>query len=84
MNVVDGTAHFTAARAKAQAVDQFNRHSEWLEQQAKNNKCCTILETGMHPEDDTHICLRRKGHKGYHTDKTTGLTWRWTTPEEKE
>lgn len=42
-------------------------------------KCCVLITTGSHPEDDTHLCLRPKDHPGYHVDKITGFTWKWKT-----
>lgn len=63
---------------RAQEIQEiFDRQSEALEKHARHKKCCEFIETGTHPMDDWHLCLRTKGHKGFHMDKHTGFTWKW-------
>lgn len=88
MSDVVGAARFAQRRAditrperEAEARAMFDRMTEHMAAQLEAGKCCTILETGNHPEDDWHLCLRTKGHKGSHMDKITGLNWKWEAPE---
>lgn len=66
-----------AKRYAATARERFEEENQRLEARMCATKCCDFITTGAHPEHDTHLCLRKKGHKGYHQDKTTGFSWRW-------
>lgn len=79
MVLIDHTVTFQKRRNTTRAKELFKRENQHLEKTLKKNKCCAMETTGTHPQDDQHICLRTKGHKGYHTDKTTGFTWKWET-----
>ncbi|MHB2251407.1 hypothetical protein [Corynebacterium aurimucosum] len=68
---------FQAKLRKATAWERFEEENQRLEAHMLATKCCTLISTGAHPEHDTHLCLRKKGHQGYHQDKTTGFSWRW-------
>ena len=68
---------FLNKQYRAKASERFEEENQRLEAHTRANKCCTLITTGSHPEHDTHLCLRKKGHKGYHQDKTTGLSWKW-------
>lgn len=83
MSVVDRSADFTRKRYEEEARERSRRWDEHLEQETRAGKCCATLETGHDPDHDFHLCLRKKGHKGYHMDKITGLSWKWDAgPEE--
>lgn len=62
-----------AKQRKASAWERFEEENQRLEAHMRANKCTEFITTGAHPEHDTHLCLRKKGHKGYHHDKTTGF-----------
>lgn len=79
--VVDVTSRFAERRAHTRAVERFDQETERRAAALEAGKCCATLETGSHPEDDWHLCLRTKDHKGYHMDKITGLNWKWNTDE---
>lgn len=67
-------------RRQRNAKDIFDRETVQLEEQLREKKCCEMVETGSNPYDDVHLCLRKKGHKGYHMDKETGFQWKWEEP----
>lgn len=46
-----------------------------LEVRTRAAKCCALVTAGAHPEHDTHLCLREKGHQGYYKDELTGFSW---------
>ncbi|MBF9011325.1 hypothetical protein [Corynebacterium phoceense] len=66
-----------AKQRKARASERFEEENQRLEAHTRATKCTEFITTGEHPEHDTHLCLRKKGHKGYHQDKTTGFSWKW-------
>lgn len=68
---------FQAKLHKASARERFEEENQRLEAHTRDTKCCALIVTGAHPEHGTHLCLRKKGHKGYHQDKTTGFNWKW-------
>lgn len=68
---------FQAKQHAANARERFEEENQRLEARMCATKCTEFITTGAHPEHDTHLCLRKKGHKGYHQDKTTGFSWRW-------
>ena len=68
---------FLSKQYAAKASERFEEENQRLEAHTRATKCCTLIATGEHPEHDTHLCLRKKGHKGYHQDKTTGFNWKW-------
>lgn len=68
---------FQGKQYAANAADRFEKENQRLEERMRATKCCALVTTGAHPEHDTHLCLRKKGHKGYHQDKNTGLSWKW-------
>lgn len=65
-------------RLQVEASERFERGNQALEKHTRDGKCCEMVLTGSHPEYDTHLCLRKKDHQGYHMDKTTGFNWKWT------
>lgn len=68
---------FLKKQYEATASERFEEENQRLEAHMRANKCTEFITTGWHPEHDTHLCLRKKGHRGYHQDKTTGFSWRW-------
>lgn len=68
---------FQAKLRRATAKERFEEENQRLEAHMLATKCCTLITTGAHPEHDTHLCLRKKWHKGDHHDKITGFSWRW-------
>lgn len=68
---------FQGKQHAASASQRFEEENQRLEARMSATKCCELITTGAHPEHDTHLCLRKKGHKGYHQDKNTGLSWKW-------
>lgn len=72
------TDRFKRARENERAREMEER----AEQHALRTQCCEMVLTGGDPEYDTHICLRKKDHKGYHMDKITGFSWKWETPND--
>lgn len=81
MALIDHTITFTRRRTNVQLEQAFEKHSQYLEEKAKQGKCCSYVETGAHPTDDWHLCLRTKGHKGYHKDEFTNFSWKWEQVE---
>lgn len=68
---------FLKKQHAASASARFEEENQRLEARMSAAKCCELITTGAHPEHDTHLCLRKKGHKGYHQDKITGFNWKW-------
>lgn len=68
---------FLRKQYAAKASERFEEENQRLEAHIRANKCTEFITTGAHPEHDTHLCLRKKGHKGYHQDKITGFNWKW-------
>jgi len=70
-------AYVLQSKQYASAREHVEEENRQFEAHTRATKCCTLITTGWHPEHNTHLCLRKKGHKGYHQDKTTGLNWKW-------
>ncbi|HAT1186897.1 hypothetical protein ACL1IT_01105 [Corynebacterium striatum] len=83
MNRVIPAYVLQAKQRKANARERFEEENQRLEAHTRDTYCCTLITTGAHPEHDTHLCLRKKGHKGYHQDKNTGFNWKWETPNDQ-
>lgn len=77
MPVIDHSATFIRSRANERAKETEERRNQFLEEKTRQGKCCSYVETGTHPIDDWHLCLRPKSHKGYHKDEFTNFQWRW-------
>lgn len=68
---------FLKKQYEAKASERFEAENQGFEAHMRATRCTEFITTGAHPEHDTHLCLCKKGHKGYHQDKTTGFSWRW-------
>lgn len=89
MSDVVGAGRFAQRQANIQrerdqelARQRWDELTERMGKHTEENKCCNTVETGHHPEEDFHLCLRAKDHKGYCMDKITGLSWKWETTDE--